>query len=212
MVEILVFIIFFFVIGALCVGGTVLPIALLVHQRSRTANLWEQDAQTLGLEVAHRRGKGLEGHYGGCHLYVRNISRTDYSPLSRNNARISFTVVELKLEHPATRQIVVETKGLADKVSTLFGGPDIETGQRHFDRALRVQAADADAARAFLGREGVVDAFNHLHVLSHKLVLRGGTIKVEVKEVHHGEDLRALLDRITHAVSIIDGSASSAKW
>jgi hypothetical protein len=61
-----------------------------------------------------------------------------------------YTVVVLRLGH-VLPPLVLTPESLGSKILKLFGGRDLEVGDKAFDKTYKVQAYDADYARTFLG-------------------------------------------------------------
>lgn len=145
---------FLFVI--IVVGFVIAMIVWSINQQKKVRENWMKFAQKHGLKIQGGAGIGsrptVQGWLDGVHIQLNTVVR------GSGKNRSTYTQHHATVNAPMPAGLVLTKEGLFSKVGKMFGGEDVQIGDRAIDDAFIIKAQDLIGTHDLLSNQYVKKA------------------------------------------------------
>ncbi|MDC1143156.1 hypothetical protein OAU50_08695 [Planctomycetota bacterium] len=187
-----------------------IAVALIVASRNHSKKVratWQSVAHKYRMQLQHGANMGskpqLSGNVNG--IFVNVHTETRGSGKNRSTYTVYSAIPSGRLPHG----IALTREGFFSKVGKVFGGQDIQVGNRKLDESLVIKASDVNGTINLLRVPQVRDALLYFVARHPGMVVNGQNIKFE----EHGvtskpERMSAAIDDLVYLVGTFDTALS----
>lgn len=141
-----------FVIFLVIASVAIAAIMFSIHNTKKIKETWAQVARKYHLVVDAGAGHSLSGNVSGIYLHIKTVTR------GSGKNRSTYTVYTAYSSAVIPQGMSLTREGFFSKVGKMFGGQDIQTGDRKLDESLIIKGKDSNGIIALLRIPQVRDA------------------------------------------------------